>query len=89
VLAERAIITTTLDPYLSFKALADYCGFSPRTLRDYLVDPGHPLPHYRVGGTAGKIVVRRSEFDAWMAQYRRVGDVDVAQIVEDVLRDVR
>jgi hypothetical protein len=44
-----------------------------------------PLPHYRVGG---KILVRRSEFDAWIAAYRRVGDTDVDRVVVEVLAEL-
>ena len=83
VLAERVIVSTQLDPFLSLKALATYSGFSRRKLSDYLDDLAHPLPCYRVGG---KIVVRRSEFDTWIARYRQIGRADVDQIVSDVLR---
>jgi excisionase family DNA binding protein len=79
---EALTVSLPLDPFLSLKGLATYSGLSVRKLRDYLDNPLHPLPHYRVGG---KILVRRSEFDAWMSTYRRVGSVDVDQIVEDVL----
>jgi len=79
---EQIIVSVPLDPHLSLKALATYSGLSVRKLRDCLDHPSHPLPHYRVGG---KILVRRSEFDAWIAAYRRVGDPDVDQIVDDVL----
>ena len=48
-------------------------------------DPRHPLPHYRVGG---KILVRRSEFDAWIAAYRQVGDTDVDRIVAAVMAEL-
>jgi Helix-turn-helix domain len=70
VLAERVIISTQLDPFLSVKALAAYSSLSVRKIRDHLDDPANPLPCYRV---RGKIVVRRSEFDAWMQQYRARG----------------
>ena len=59
--------TTEFDPFLPLRALAAYSGLSVRKLRNHLDDAGHPLPCYRVGG---KILVRRSEFDAWMAAYR-------------------
>ena len=68
VLAERLAVSLPLDPFLSLKALASYAGLSVRKLRDLLVDPGHPLPAYQVGT---KILVRRSEFDVWMAAHRR------------------
>ena len=83
VLAERVIVSTHLDPFLSLKALANYSGLSVRTLREYLTDSVNPLPHYRVGG---KILVRRSEFDGWIATYRQRGHRDVAQVVDEVLR---
>jgi excisionase family DNA binding protein len=74
-----------LDPFLSLKALAAYSGLSVRKLRDCLDDPRHPLPDYRVGG---KILVRRSEFDAWIAAYRRVGDTVVDRIVAAVMAEL-
>jgi excisionase family DNA binding protein len=55
------------DSYLSLRTLSSYAGLSVRWLRGSLSDPASPLPHYRVGG---KILIRRSEFDAWMAQFR-------------------
>lgn len=84
--AGSVVLNTALDPFLSLKALATYGSMSVRKLRGYLDSPSHPLPHYRVGG---KIVVRRSEFDAWITVYRRVGQSDVGGIVESVLRDFR
>ena len=86
VLAERVVVSTPLDPFLSLRALAEYSGLSVRKLREHLADPAHPLPCYRVGG---KVLVRRSEFDAWIAKYRTTGRADVTAIVEEVLRDVR
>jgi len=86
VLAGRVIISTELDPYLSLKALSAYSGISTRKLRDLLTDPGHPLPHYRIGG---KILVRRSEYDTWAGRYRRLGDPDIDRILADVVREVR
>jgi hypothetical protein len=75
-----------LDPYLSLRALAGYSGLSVRKLRDLVNDPAHPLPCYRVGG---KLLVRRSEYDAWVARYRRVGNPDLDRIVTETLRDLR
>ncbi|MBI2218772.1 MAG: helix-turn-helix domain-containing protein [Candidatus Rokubacteria bacterium] len=85
VIAERVVVSTTLDPFLDLRALAAYSCISIRKLRDYLDDTTHPLPCYRVGG---KILVRRSEFDAWIGAYRARGRPDVDAIVADVLRDL-
>lgn len=86
---ERVSVSAALDPYLSLKALSGYSGLSLRTLRDRLKDPTHPLPCYQIGGPGSKIVVRRSEYDAWVARYRRVGDPDLDRVVADVVRDIR
>ena len=89
VVVEGMQISTPLDPYLDLRALATYAGMSVRMLRDKLIDPHHPLPHYRLpgaGGKTGKLLVRRSDFDTWMAHYRRVGDPEVGRIVDEVLR---
>jgi Helix-turn-helix domain len=85
LMAEQVIIRTDLDPFLSLKALADYSGLRVRKLRTYLYDYLRPLPHYRVGG---KILVRRSEFDAWISTYRHVGDAAVERIVPEVLGEL-
>jgi hypothetical protein len=83
ILAERVEISNALDPFLSLRALVSYSGLGARKLRDHLADPLHPLPCYRVGG---KILVRRSEFDAWIARYRHVGRDDVDRLVADALK---
>jgi excisionase family DNA binding protein len=85
VVAERVIVSTTLDPFLSLRALAAYSGLSVRTLRAHLSDLTHPLPCYRVGG---KILVRRSEFDGWIARHRQVGTGDVDRLVADALKSL-
>jgi len=81
---EAVNITTPLDPFLSLKGLAGYSGMSVRKLRDCLTHPVSPLPHYRVDG---KILVRRSEFDAWMQAFKHVPDVD--RIVNAVVEEFR
>src|SRR6185295_10419355 len=82
---ERVEVGIALDPYLSLTALAGYAGLSVRKLRAHLADVMHPLPCYRVGG---KILVRRSEFDAWMAAYRQRGRVDVDRLVDEVVKEL-
>ena len=64
--------------------MAAYSALSERTLRGYINAPLRALPCYRIGV---KVLVRRSEFDAWMAVCRARQDVDLDVIVNDVLRD--
>jgi hypothetical protein len=73
------------DGYLSLRALSAYAGLSVQRLRDYLVDPASPLPDYRVGG---KILVRRSEFDLWIRDFRAAEPAGIDAVVADVLRDL-
>lgn len=86
VLAREVVVSTALDPFMGLPALARYSSLSVRKLREYLQAPGHPLPHYRVGG---KVLVRVSEFDRWLTAYRGRADARVAAIVDDVVRTLR
>jgi excisionase family DNA binding protein len=82
---ERAGITCPSldDRYLSLRLLAEYSGLSLRTLRGFLAHPIAPLPHYRPGG---KVLIKRSEFDAWMQQFAERGTPRVSEIVDDIFR---
>lgn len=72
VVVDQVMLTTPADPYLSLRGLAAYSSLSVRTLRRFLerTPPAQALPCYRL---AGKVVVRRSDFDRYMAQYRAQG----------------
>lgn len=72
--------------YLPLKDLAQYSGVSVRTLRSYLRDPAAPLPYYQPAG--GKVLVKRSEFDAWMQRFRKDAPAPIDAIVNDLLRKV-
>ena len=67
--------------YLPLRALSVYAGLSVRTLRGYLSHPARPLPHYRVGS---KVLVKRSEFDAWVSGFRE----DVAPRVDAIVAEM-
>ena len=68
--------------YLSLQALSVYSTLGVRTLRGYLSHPAQPLPHYRVGG---KILVKRSEFEDWVRQFKVEATSQVDAIVAEVL----
>jgi hypothetical protein len=64
------VIATTIDPYMTLRALAKASGLSTDTLYDHCTRAVNPLPHFRPGGPGGKILVQWSAFCAWMEQYR-------------------
>ena len=71
--------------WLGLKQITQYANISARTLRAWIHSPLDPLPAVRV---AGKILVRRSEFDAWLARHRvhPLETVDLDGIVRDALQ---
>jgi hypothetical protein len=75
-------VNVPLDPYLSLKGLSGYSGLSVRRLRQLLeLPPAEALPCYRIGG---KILVRRSAFDAWIAQYAARGRPSLAKAIKEL-----
>ena len=71
------------DAYYSLKRLSAYSGIGLRTLRTYLRDRAHPLPHFRVGG---KILVRRSDFDTWIIAFRQAHVSRVDALVNELTK---
>lgn len=81
-IVERVVVSTMLDPLLSLKALADYSSLGPRTLRQYLeLPPEDALPCYRL---PGKILVRRSEFDVWIARDQSRGRPSLVRALREL-----
>lgn len=74
------------DGYLSLRALAAYSDMGVRTLRNYLAHATNPIPHYRMNG---KILVKRSEFDAWMLTFRVHRRESLKDMVDDVMEALR
>ena len=70
--------------WLDLQRLTGYAAVSNRTLRAWIHSPVDPLPAVRVGT---KILVRRSEFDAWLESHR-INQVDLGGMVEEVLEAV-
>lgn len=83
---DRVQVTVPLDPYLSLRAAASYSGLSVRNLRNWISNQEHPLPCYRVNG---KILLRRSDLDHWLAKFRHVGKSEIDAMVDDILGEFR
>ena len=69
--------------YLDLKGLSIYSSIKIPTLRDYIQTDG--LPYFKV---KGKILVKRSEFDRWIENYRLNKKQVLDRIVDDVLKMV-
>ena len=67
------------DKLLDLRALSEYSCMSRDALRDHIRTLG--LPGYKVGG---KIIVRKSEFDRWLQQFR-IKSLDVDAIAKKIL----
>lgn len=74
---EGVIIRQDLDPYLSLKGLAGYACLSRRGLQNLINDPRDPIPSFRVGG---KVLVKKSAFDRWMARRRNRKPLEAARL---------
>jgi excisionase family DNA binding protein len=85
-LAEMASASKLDREWLSLRQLTEYASVSERTLREWLHRQTDALPAVRVDG---KILVRRSQFDAWLEHHRiQPGAlVDVDAIVNGLVRD--
>ena len=70
------------DEYLTLAQLEAYSKISGRQLRNYLaLPPGQALPCYRPGR---KVLVRRSEFDTWLARYRQRGKPILTRVLREL-----
>ncbi len=67
---------------MSLRALARYTSLCPNR---YAV---RSTPSRTTGPGGGKILVRRSEFDRWIAQFRHEGS-DLERLVADILQEGR
>ena len=72
---------------MGLKQVTQYVNLSDRTVRTWIHEQVDPLPAVRV---RGKILVRRSELDAWLERHRvrSLANVDLDAIVNGVLEEV-
>ncbi|MBI4574547.1 MAG: helix-turn-helix domain-containing protein [candidate division NC10 bacterium] len=74
---EGAVIQTEWDPLMDLRGLSAYSTLSRRTLQDLINDPDDPIPSYRVGN---RVLIRRSEFDAWLSRRRNQKPLALARL---------
>lgn len=74
--------------WMDLRAIQAYACVSERTIRDWIHLPVNPLPASRAGG--GKILVKRSLFDAWLEAhpYIPTNSIDVDQITDEIMEQL-
>jgi len=75
----------TSDIIYDLRGLSAYCpALKVSTLRDYI--KSGDLPCFKV---KGKILIRKSEFDAWLEGYRVNRKQKIKTIVDDVMASIK
>jgi excisionase family DNA binding protein len=72
------------DQYFDLKGLEAYSALRVPTLRDYI--KSGDLPCFKV---KGKILIRKSEFDAWLENYRVNRKQDLNNVVDNVMSSLK
>ena len=72
------------DRYLDLQKLSEYSSLAVPTLRDYI--KRGTLPHYKL---LGKIVIKKSEFDGWMEQFKVDKTDELESLVEDAIASLK
>ena len=75
---------TLKDQFFNLKGLSAYSAISVGSLRDYL--KSGRLPCFKL---RGKILIKRSEFDAWLEAYRFNKKLELDSLIDDVLADLK
>ena len=77
------------DQYFDLKGLRVYSGLGESTLRYHISE--NELPAFKIPGKrgkTGKILIKRSEFDAWLEQFRENDFVDIESIANEMVKGV-
>ena len=95
LIAKQVVFSTALDPFMSLRALAKYSNLSRSTLEAFItLPPSEALKCYRVivpgkklgrkvDRSAGKILVRLSDFIAFMERFVARGKPSVERAMRD------
>jgi len=81
--------------YFDVESLAQEVGVSERTVRRWIDDAVNPLPSHAVrtgGRDRGRVLILRSEFDAWVKRFAPARATDTAmdeRVAAAVVRSMR
>jgi hypothetical protein len=71
------------DRYLDLRGLSQYSSLGVGTLREYLKQG---MPHYKL---PGKILIKKSEFDRWLEQFKSDERENLDALVEDAISSLK
>ena len=74
-------VTTLGDRYLDLPLASEYSTLGISTLRQHI--RSGRLPAYRV---RGKLLIRKTEFDAWIESFRIKSEHDLGRFVDETLQ---
>jgi excisionase family DNA binding protein len=72
------------DGYFDLPGLAKYCSLKVSTLRSHI--SSGDLPAFKC---KGKILVKRSEFDAWIESYRLNKSQNINSLVDGIVSSLK
>ena len=72
------------DQFFDLKGLSEYSTLHIPTLRDYIRKDNLPCFEVR-----GKILIRRSEFDQWLNQFRMRKEQDLNAIADEMIKNLK
>jgi hypothetical protein len=75
------------DEYFDVKGLAAYSKLGPSTIRYHIRE--NSLPCFKIPGkkgNAGRVLIKRSEFDGWLERYRD-NDFQCVEVIADEIID--
>ena len=73
-----------INRLLDLRGLSEYSSLGVPTLRDYLRSGG--LPYFKL---KGKILVRLSEFNAWMESFKIEPKQELDLLVDEVINSLK
>jgi hypothetical protein len=72
------------DRFLDLRGLSEYSSLGIPTLRDYIRSDA--LPCFKV---KGKLLIKKSEFDAWLERFRVNRSKDLNAICDTILKNLK
>lgn len=77
-------VITLKDQFFDLRGLSAYSAMGVPTLRDYIRN--NKLPSFKV---RGKILIKKSEFDSWIENFRINKTQDLDSLVDEIMDSLK